>query len=281
MSSYEDYTRVARHYDRTRQAVGVEIVLGCLARGPSPLHEAVVLDAGCGTGSYSRAVLGHVGRVEAVDGSPDMLRVAWEKMAAEHDAGLVGFHEGDITAPPFEDATFDGAMVNQVLHHLGDDPDDGFPAHRAVLAQMGRVLKPGGVLVVNTSSQQQLRHGYWYYDLIPGAAAAVRSRFAPLGALVHLLGEVGMDYSGRFAALDAVIQGEAYFDARGPLREEWRDGDSTWSLLSPPALERALTRVGELDERGRLEGYLHHHDASRPDFGQVTFLLAFRPPRPG
>ncbi|MDP8978946.1 MAG: class I SAM-dependent methyltransferase [Actinomycetota bacterium] len=281
MSSYEDYTRVARHYDRTRRAVGAEIAVGCLAQAPSPLHETVVLDAGCGTGNYSRAVLGHVGRVEAVDGNPDMLRVARVKMAGEHDTGLVGFHEGDITALPFEDEVFDGAMVNQVLHHLSDDPGGGFPAHRAVLAEMARILKPGGVLVVNTSSQRQLRHGYWYHDLIPGAAAAARSRFAPLDTLVHLLVDVGLDYSGRFAPLDALIQGEAYFDARGPLRQAWRDGDSTWSLLSPPALERALARVRELDERGRLEGYLRHHDASRPDFGQVTFLLAFRPPRPG
>lgn len=281
MSSYEDYTRVSRYYDRTRQAIGVEIVVGCLAQAPPPLHETVVLDAGCGTGNYSRAVLGHVGRVEAVDGNPDMLRVARDKMLAERDAGAVAFHEGDITALPFDDAVFDGVMVNQVLHHLPDDPGDGFPAHRLVLVEMARVLKPGGVLVVNTSSQHQLRHGYWYHDLIPGAAAAVRSRFAPLDTLARLLDDVGLAYSGRFAPLDAVIQGQAYFDPRGPLRDPWRDGDSTWSLLSPPALERALARVRELDERGRLEEYVRHHDALRPDFGQVTFLLSFRPRQPG
>ncbi len=63
MSSYEDYTRTSGNYDKTREPVGTEILVGCFAHAPLPLDQAVVLDAGCGTGSYSDALLHYVGRI--------------------------------------------------------------------------------------------------------------------------------------------------------------------------------------------------------------------------
>ena len=64
-SSYEGYTRKSGNYDKTREPVGTEILAGCFAHAPAPLDRTVVLDAGCGTGGYSDALLGYVGRVEA------------------------------------------------------------------------------------------------------------------------------------------------------------------------------------------------------------------------
>ena len=162
MSSYEDYTTKSRYYDKTREPVGTEIAIGCFAHAPVPLDRTVILDAGCGTGNYSQAMLGYVGRIEAVDLNPGMLEVASRKLAQARDEERISFHSGAIDDLPFEDATFDGVMINQVLHHLPDEPSKGFPAHRRVFREFARVLKPGGVLIVNTCSQEQLRHGYWH-----------------------------------------------------------------------------------------------------------------------
>jgi hypothetical protein len=49
LSSYEDYTRKSDNYDKTREPVGTEILVGCFAHAPVPLNRTVVLDAGCGT----------------------------------------------------------------------------------------------------------------------------------------------------------------------------------------------------------------------------------------
>ena len=46
MSSYEDYTRTSGNYDKTREPVGTEILVGCFAHAPVPLDRTVVLDAG-------------------------------------------------------------------------------------------------------------------------------------------------------------------------------------------------------------------------------------------
>lgn len=276
MSSYENYTETSKNYDRTREPVGMEVIVGCMAHAPVPLHETTVLDAGCGTGSYSAALLGYVGKVEAVDLNPGMLKVAAEKLAGARKEGRISFHSARIDELPFDAGTFDGVMINQVLHHLPDDPTKGFPAHREVFEEFARVLKPGGVLTVNTCTQEQLRHGYWYYDLIPHATEALRSRFAPVERLTEMFRECGLSYRGRFAPTDARIQGDSYHDARGPLKKEWRDGDSTWSLVAEDELEQAIFKVRELEDQGWLEDYAEHHDARRRDIGQITILFACR-----
>src|SRR5215207_7840169 len=143
LSSYEDYTRKSGNYDKTREPVGTEILVGCFAHAPVPLDRTVVLDAGCGTGSYSQALLGYVGRIEAVDLNPGMLEVAARKLAGPQAEGRISFHAARIDELPFEDAALDGIMINQVLHHLPDEASMGFPAHRQVFREFARVLKPG------------------------------------------------------------------------------------------------------------------------------------------
>jgi SAM-dependent methyltransferase len=276
MSSYENYTQKSRNYDKTREPVGTEISVGCFAHAPVPLDRAVILDAGCGTGNYSRAMLDYVGRIEAVDMNPGMLEVAAHKLAEAKDEGRISFHSARIDELPFEDEHFDGVMINQVLHHLPDDPTKDFPAHRRVFGEFARVLKRGGVLVVNTCSQEQLRHGYWQYNLIPEAADALRARYVPLDELAGILSDSGFAYRGRFAPLDAPVQGESYFDPRGPLSKEWRDGDSIWSLVAEDRLERTISRLQDLDERGELEAYMARNDALRPHLGQAMVVFASR-----
>ena len=91
-----------------------------------------LLDAGCGTGNYACALLPHVACIEALDRSAGMLEVAARKLAAAVAGGRVVLHRGSIDALPLADASVDGVMINQVLHHLPDDPHASWPAHRLV-----------------------------------------------------------------------------------------------------------------------------------------------------
>ncbi len=149
MSVFEKYDETSRHYDRTRVPIGSEILLGCLARHGKPLDKITVLDAGCGTGAYSQAIVGRVGRIEALDMSTGMLERARAKLAPEAEAGRVRFHQGSIAELPLAAGSVDAVTINQVVHHLGDTPEDGFPRLRSVVAEFARVLRPGGVLVFN------------------------------------------------------------------------------------------------------------------------------------
>jgi ubiquinone/menaquinone biosynthesis C-methylase UbiE len=276
MSSYETYDRRAADYDRTRGPVGREIIIGCLAQGATPLHAMTVLDAGCGTGNYAEALLGQVARIEAVDLSAGMLAVARAKLADAVAAGRVALHAAPLEALPLGERTVDGMMVNQVLHHLADDGAAGWPAHRRVLREFGRVLKPGGVIVLNSCSHHQIEHGFWPYHLIPAARAAVLRRLMPLDALDRALIEAGITPRGRIVPVDAVLQGAAFLDPRGPLRAEWRAGDSIWALVDEGQLAAVEDQLRALDACGGLVAHLAEHDALRPHIGQATFLYGIR-----
>jgi ArsR family transcriptional regulator len=114
----------------------------------------VVGDLGCGTGQLSDALAPHVARVIAVDGSPEMLKAARLRLEPHPN---VDVREGALEAMPIDDASLDVAVASLVLHHQ--------PEPALVLAEMARVLKPGGrILLVDMlphdrlDYQQQMGH---------------------------------------------------------------------------------------------------------------------------
>jgi SAM-dependent methyltransferase len=101
-----------------------------------------ILDAGCGTGR-NLGFLGRYGKVTGLDCSA----VALEYCRAR---GLERLVEGSVNALPFEEASFDLVTCFDVLVLAGVD-------QRAALAEMARVLRPGGSLFVRVAAYDWLR----------------------------------------------------------------------------------------------------------------------------
>ena len=276
MSAYERYDTVSDHYDKTRVPVGTEIIVGCLSTCPKPMNEIVLLDAGCGTGAYSAALVDRVARIAALDVSEGMLSSARWKLKPYDQQGRIAFYQGRAERLPFDDQYFDAVLFGQMLHHLETGEDPGFPVQRQALREAHRILRPGGLVVISTCCRTQVYDGYWYSDLIPEAKALASRACMPLDQLQASLVDCGFDFRGRIVPLDAVLQGRAYFDPRGPLRAEWRAGISVWSLVTPEQLERVERRIRSLDERGEVERYVAERDALRLRVGQITICYAAR-----
>ena len=142
MSSYENYDLKSMVYDKTRSAVGLEIILKLLSKNITPLNRQVVLDAGCGTGLYTAALKDRVSLVESVDLHAGMLGIAESRMQPDIALGRVKFHQATIADIPLPENYVDAVIVNQVLHHLPDDPIAGWPEHQKVIQEFSRVLNP-------------------------------------------------------------------------------------------------------------------------------------------
>lgn len=103
-----------------------------------------ILEVGCGTGSLTLAAkikAGSQSQVVGIDVAPDMLETARQKA---RKAGLsVDFLPGRIEAIPFPDNQFDLVLSSLMMHHV---PGDN--AKRKGIAEMLRVLKPGGQLLI-------------------------------------------------------------------------------------------------------------------------------------
>lgn len=275
MSTFADYSAAAAVYDTTRKAEAFEIWLGALTRyAPVPLDQVRLLDAGCGTGNYSAALVAHIGRLNGIDFNPDMLAEAAAKLQDEIAADRAKLEQGSLLALPFEDATFDAVMINQVLHHLEDGEDPARNGHRAAVSECARVLKPGGVLLVNVCSHRQLRDGFWYNHLIPQGLDACCRRIAPTDLFRNMLAEAGLQVEGRMVPAESVMQGDAYFELAGVLDPGWRAGDSIWAMAPDEEVEAASATVKSVLQGDDAAGWLAERDAQRAHVGQLTFWIA-------
>jgi demethylmenaquinone methyltransferase/2-methoxy-6-polyprenyl-1,4-benzoquinol methylase/phosphoethanolamine N-methyltransferase len=102
-----------------------------------------VLEVGCGTGEIAmraKARAGPTGTVVGIDPSPEMIAVARRKAARARLE--IDYRQAVVEALPYEAGAFDVVVSSTMWHHL---PEDLKP--RAV-AEMRRVLKPGGRLIV-------------------------------------------------------------------------------------------------------------------------------------
>lgn len=277
MSQYANYTVASEDYDKTRAAVGVESILGCLARTGVLLGDQTVLEAGCGTGNYLEALRPHVGCLAGMDFSEGMLAQARTKLSEDVELTC-----GSILDMPYEDERFDGITCNQVIHHLEEGPgrsDDpaawkpcSFPSVTQFFQEAHRVLRPGGAFVINATSHKQFRDGYWWADLIPVAVARLSCRMPDLDQLKQILTAAGFDIEAVSADLEGILQGPSYLDPQGPLSEAWRAGDSTWSLTSDAELAEAQQRVKRMNAEGTMQAYLDERQGKRSNIGQTTFV---------
>ena len=118
-----------------------------------------VLDVACGTGvvAITARRLGAV--VAGLDLTPELIARAREN--AEIANVDVEWHEGDVEALPFGDASFD-VVLSQYGHMFAPRPD-------VAVAEMLRVLKPGGTIAFST----------WPPELLIGRTFALVASYMP------------------------------------------------------------------------------------------------------
>ncbi len=122
-------------------------------------RRGTVLDIACGTGDFSIEALRHgVERVVGADISENMLAVAREKAREKGLEDRLEFRYGDSENLDFEDGTFDAVTVAFGVRN--------FEHLERGLAEMCRVLRPGGKVVVlefSTPERFPMKQLYRFY----------------------------------------------------------------------------------------------------------------------
>ena len=111
-----------------------------------PARPARVLDVGCGRAWVAAAFLPRGVSVVSLDASADNPQRALDRLPAPNHAGVAA----DALALPFADGTFDAVVAAEITEHVPD------PAR--FLAELFRVLRPGGRLVVTTPYRERIRY---------------------------------------------------------------------------------------------------------------------------
>ena len=160
-----DYRGQAARYDETRAAS--PSIVGPLERALDGAPGKQILDVAGGTGNYAVALRDNDWAATVLDISPEMLTRARAK-------GLAVFR-GDAAALPFGARTFDAVMNVSSLHLI--------PAWRAALAEMRRVLRPGGKLALILYTRENL-DVHWVLDYFPVTRGWIYPEHQPLGEVV-------------------------------------------------------------------------------------------------
>ena len=198
---YKVFETIAGGYDDANERIS----LGMQKSWKKELIDAVagsarVLDVCTGTGDIAIAIKLNSPRadVTGLDFSPAMLAIAREK-----GGDGISWIKGDATALPFDDNSFDAASISFGLRNT--------PDFKAVISEMKRVLKPGGL-------------------------------FACLDSFVPENGFIKAFYGVYFGNIMPVIGGVNKF------KEEyiWLD-ESTRNFLSPTELKALLSELGFTD----------------------------------
>lgn len=114
-----------------------------IAQALAGVAHPAILDCGCGTGANMK-MLEAYGRVTGFD-----INATGLKFAREYEQRRLA--RACVTAIPFCDGAFDVVSAFDVLACLDDDQE------QSALAEMRRVLRPGGALLVNTAALRILR----------------------------------------------------------------------------------------------------------------------------
>ncbi|QCQ18185.1 class I SAM-dependent methyltransferase [Microbacterium sp. RG1] len=134
------FDEVAAGYDRTNTVLSLgndRLWRVAATRAIAPRAGQRILDLAAGTGASAVALARSGAEVVAADFSPGMIAEGVRRHG--HIMNLT-FQEADATALPFEDASFDTVTISFGLRNVNDP--------HAALAEMRRVTKPGGRLVV-------------------------------------------------------------------------------------------------------------------------------------
>jgi ubiquinone/menaquinone biosynthesis C-methylase UbiE len=140
MSDY--FERVASQWDALRAGYFDDSVRDAAMARAGLAPDMVVADVGTGTGFMAAGLARRVRRVIGIDASPAMLDQARRNLAGLDNVEL---RVGDGLRLPLDDGTLDAIFANMYLHHIVEPP--------AAIAEMVRVLKPGGRLVITDADQ--------------------------------------------------------------------------------------------------------------------------------
>jgi demethylmenaquinone methyltransferase / 2-methoxy-6-polyprenyl-1,4-benzoquinol methylase len=213
------FDAVPKRYDRLNRLLTLRLderwrrraARRCLENNP-----ARVLDLCCGTGDLAlhlaRLAAGQV-EIVGLDYSADMLELACKKAALSDSGQTVRFIEGDAASMEFDDGYFDSVGIafgfrNLTWHN---------PLRDQALAEVRRVLRPGGTFVIVETSQP--RNRVWRAGFHTYLSAAVR----PMGGWI----------SGRKAAYKYLAESAKNF----------YDAQEVCTLLSKAGFEKAQVKI--------------------------------------
>lgn len=254
------YDKIGVHYNTTRKAD--PFLVGKLFEHLSPEADGIYLDVGCGTGNYSIELQKRGVNLIGIDPSERML----EKARSRNDK--IDWRQGKVEELELEDKSIDGAIGSLTIHHWSD--------LQKAFSELHRVIKPGGRLVIFTSTSEQMK-GYWLNHYFPKMLSDSIDQMPSYDAIENAMKSGGFEIIGLdnyFISPDLEDKflycgkhdPEVYFD------EKIRRGISSFSSLANRAeVDEGLDRLRNDIDNGKVWDVI---DSFKNDKGDYLYVIA-------
>lgn len=184
-------------------------------------EDAKILELGCGPGYLWKENINRIPagwNITLSDLSSGMLDAAWRNLVVT--GRVFQFKEIDAQSIPFEDNTLDAVIANHMLYHVPDRPK--------AIAELKRVLKPGGRLIATTVGENHMREMMGWY------------------AQVHV-SNIWQSFANPFTLENGFEQLESYFP--NVVLSRYEDHLEVTEVEPIMTYIRSGMRVGELSEQ--------------------------------
>jgi len=256
--NFINYDKVSENYDFSRRAgkKTVELLVELL----TPIRNANVLDIGCGTGNFLLELNGLPRQLVGLDISAGMLAQAKTK------SSKTLLILGNAVFMPFSKEAFDAAYCIQALHHISEK--------NRFMSEVYRILQSGGRFVIQSCSHEQLST-FWFYHYFPKGFEIDRMRIPDFRGISDMLIQAGFkDISLHACPFEALFREtpELYLNKR------YRDGASTFSLLTAQEIEEGCKRIEQDIRSGRTAEVIAAFDQKAEQIGgRVSFIRSIKP----
>jgi ubiquinone/menaquinone biosynthesis C-methylase UbiE len=245
------YDKLAAVFDRGRGLSAAKQMLwaGLFEKHLGLCRASRVLDVGCGTGRFSILTAKRFDcSVVGIDPSLSMLT----KARAKCPQG-VEWLRGKSEALPFGTGVFDVCLASQVIQHFENKPQ--------ALAEISRVLRPGGKVGIRISSHAQL-HTILDYRFFPAALQIERDRLPDIQAVRDML------FAAGFGRMEEYIVRQPLFESAEDYLEKLRTKyASVLCLISEEEYQRGLEKAAE---------YLRNGASADDQYAEITFLVSIK-----
>lgn len=212
-----------------------------------PERPLTILDLGSGVGRLTPALAETFGGpVYGVEPSAKMRAAA--EAGATHPA--VTYLAGEAAAIPLADASVDAVLMFLSIHHV--------PDRTAAAAEIRRVLKPGGRVLIRSPFSDRMAGGWWQ-QFFPRALEIEKQMFPALAEVTEVFSAVGLET----VALTSIVETYAATEAEAAEKLKLR-AISTFEHMTE----------GEIQEGfARLDAHLAKGGGGRPDTGPSDLLV--------
>eukprot|EP01084_Bolivina_argentea_P250896 420566_1 len=308
-SYFENYSKTSKNYDKTRISVGVNhiddtiremynnkyepISAYCIDKNyvehkgyDAFLKELRVLDGGCGTGNYLMHLrnLG-IGSITGLELNIGMLEHCKLKLECndngttnEFNNCLIQLYNNSVIDMPFKPLSFDVIMINQVFHHVDNEitRNNNYENVRKTLSNCYDKLNSNGVLFITTSYPSQLPI-IWYNKFFPSSLKLMQEKYNDFDWWKENLMNNGFKDIQEKIITETNMKNDVHYDLNGVFDEEWRNGDSTFSVVGFDELKNGQNEILKIiNDQEAKKIFIETHENLQETLGHSAAIVAHK-----